>query len=117
MKRFILLAIRLARAGRRRPSLYEDMEQGAVTGFCAATGLALLAPGSLSAPLLILFSSLGLMAGGVIGVILWIGSAPLPEEPVLAPAPGQARGRVAVRKAGSPTTRSGHRRRPGPPFS
>jgi hypothetical protein len=75
-----------------RTTIYEDMETGAVTGFFACTALALyLAPGDLSAAILISLSFLGLFVGATIGAILWIGSAELPEDAVRAPAPGQGR--------------------------
>jgi hypothetical protein len=36
-------------------------------------------------------AGLGLGAGGVIGLLIWIGSTTLPDDPVLPPAPGQDR--------------------------
>lgn len=75
-----------------RPSIYEDMEIGAVTGFFACTAMAFyFIPDSLSAALLISISLLGLFVGAVIGAVLWIGSAELPEDKIRAPAPGQGR--------------------------
>ena len=76
----------------RQTSIYEEMEQGAVIGFFASAALALyFAGGSLSAAVLIFATSLGLFVGAVIGAVLWIGSAPLPEDSVRTPAPGQQR--------------------------
>lgn len=105
MKRFHsqLRASRLGQAYRRlrarnskpaRASLPEEMEMGAVIGFFAATALALhFAADGLSAALLVFVSALGIFVGAVIGAILWIGSAQLPEDAVRAPAPGQGRGK------------------------
>lgn len=81
-----------------RASIYEEMEQGAVIGFFASTLLALhLAANDLTSALLIIVSALGLFVGAVIGAVLWIGSAELPEDTVRAPAPGQARSKTARR--------------------
>lgn len=79
--------------GKPQPtSIYQEMEQGAVIGFFASALLALhFAGGSLSAAILMFATSLGLFVGAVIGAVLWIGSAPLPEDAVRAPAPGQKR--------------------------
>lgn len=106
MKRFHsqLQSSRLVRAYRRlrgsspaepyRASIYDEMEQGAIIGFFASSLLALhFAGDALSAALLIFCSSLGLFVGAVIGAVLWIGAAKLPEDSVLTPAPGQDRTR------------------------
>ncbi|HZX32891.1 MAG TPA: hypothetical protein VFF03_16190 [Rhodocyclaceae bacterium] len=75
-------------------SLYQEMEMGAVIGFFASSLIALhLAGAHLSGLVMILASSLGLFLGAVIGTVLWISAAKLPEDAVLAPAPGQARSR------------------------
>lgn len=86
--------------GRRtQTSIYEDMEQGAAIGFLAAAFLAVfLSAGSISAAMLVFFLSLGIFAGGVIGAIVWIGSVDLPEDPVLAPPPSQARSKAVRRR-------------------
>jgi hypothetical protein len=83
--------LRGPRPGAERATIYGEMETGAVTGFFACTALALFfAPElQLSAAMLIFFSFLGIGVGAVIGAILWIGSAELPEDAVRAPAPGQ----------------------------
>ena len=65
---------------------------GAVTGFFACTALALyFVRGDLTALMLVGASVLGIFLGAVIGAVLWIGSAELPEDKVRAPAPGQGR--------------------------
>ena len=75
-------------------SLGVEMAQGALVGFLAASIFTFLVVGEgLTAMMFMSFASLGLFFGGVIGVILWVGSAALPEDAILTPAPGQARGR------------------------
>ncbi|HJW27338.1 MAG TPA: hypothetical protein VJ576_20775 [Rhodocyclaceae bacterium] len=83
----------------QQTSIYQEMEQGAIIGFFASAILALhFAGGSLSAAILIFSTSLGLFVGAVIGAVLWIGSAPLPEDAVRAPAPGQKRSETDRRR-------------------
>ncbi|MGE5492153.1 MAG: hypothetical protein ACM31P_12800 [Actinomycetota bacterium] len=110
MKRFHsqLKIARLGKACRRlfrsdpkagQTSIYQEMELGAVIGFFSSSLIALhLAGTHLSALVMILASSLGLFLGAVIGAVLWISAAKLPEDAVLAPAPGQGRSRDKPRR-------------------
>jgi len=70
-------------------SLWQELTTGAVVGVfaCLALTWALGVPAEFA-----LFAAvLGVCAGGVIGLLIWIGSATLPDDPVLPPAPGQER--------------------------
>lgn len=81
----------------------EQMRQGAFCGIAACLLFALL--GGAPAPLLPVVALFGMGAGAVIGLVLWCGGD-LPEDPVLPPAPGQARpDRVGRKPARAPVAR------------
>lgn len=80
---------RRSRSAPPEPPLYQEMKRSARVGLGACLAYALI----LSAPVAVLVSAtvLGYCSGAVVGLVLWNGSAGLPEDPVLPPAPGQER--------------------------
>jgi hypothetical protein len=80
---------RRRRAARRPPTLYQEMRRGSAIGALAC--LVFAATAGAAAPLLAGGALFGLGAGAVVGLVLWSGTAHLPEEPVAPPAPGQRR--------------------------
>lgn len=77
-------------------TVYQEMHLGAGVGLTASLAYACAA----GAPATVLsFAALvGYCAGTVIGLLLWIGSADFPEDPVVPPARGQERDVSARRR-------------------
>jgi hypothetical protein len=68
-----------------------EIVRGAAIGIVACLILTWLTGGSsLSFVAAVIWGS---SIGALIGMLLWIGSVDLPEEPILPPPPGQARGK------------------------
>jgi hypothetical protein len=75
----------------RPPSVYDEMRAGSLTGLFACPAFA--AAVGASAAWLAAAAGLGGCVGAVLGLVLWSGSAALPEDPVLPPHPSQRRRR------------------------
>jgi len=70
-------------------TVYQEMHLGAGIGLTASLAYACAA--GAPAAMLSFAALVGYCAGTVIGLLLWIGSAELPEDPVVPPARGQER--------------------------
>lgn len=73
---------------------YGEMLCGALVGLVA--GAVLAAPLAAAGGLIVAAALAGFCAGAVIGLVLWSGSADLPEDPVIPPHPSQRRERPAA---------------------
>lgn len=81
--------------GRPEIGVYEEMLRGALMGCSASIFMTWNLPplGAFGAAVA------GLWFGSVIALVLWSGSASLPKDPVLPPAPGQGRTPIHARGA------------------
>lgn len=69
-------------------TMSEEMYRGTLVGFPACMLIALLCGWPQA---LVWAAFIGAFVGAVIGLLLWIGAASLPEDPVLPPGPKEAR--------------------------
>jgi hypothetical protein len=94
VRRTLLRACLLPSHGARSEiGVYEEMLRGALVGLSASIFM------TWNLPLLGTFGAAvaGLWFGSVIGLVLWSGSASLPKDRVLPPAPGQGRVPLSIR--------------------
>lgn len=80
----------------RQATVYQDMHLGAGVGLAACLVYACAA--GVPAAMLPVAALVGYCAGTVIGLVLWIGSADLPEDPIVPPARGQGWDAPALRR-------------------
>lgn len=76
----------------------QEILRGAAIGLVACLALAWLSGGSYLSFHIALFW--GSCVGALIGLLLWVGSPDAPEDPVVPPSPGQARGRESRKLRG-----------------